>query len=131
MPPVVTCPTYDRRTLTDAATLRVAVGIIAGKWVVPVLTALDNQRPRRQAWIRSRVGPVSPKVLTETLRRMNDTGIITRVLLDDAVGVGYTLTPADESLLDALAVLQGWIDTHRGQLVLPNRPQQIGCRPAQ
>jgi DNA-binding HxlR family transcriptional regulator len=49
---------------------------------------------------------------------MDHLGIVTRIILDDTSSVGYTLTPAGASLLEAAAGLGAWLDAHRHELDL-------------
>jgi DNA-binding HxlR family transcriptional regulator len=75
--------------------------------------------PLRYAEIRQRVGPVSTKVLTETLRRLDHIGLVAHVLLDGtSPAVGYALTPVGSSLLAPMTELRTWYDTHAHELTL-------------
>ena len=94
------------------------VDLITAKWVIPIMAALEHG-PLRYVELRQRVGLVSRKVLTATLRRLDRVGLVTRVLLDgDNPAVGYALTPAGRSLLPPMAGLGTWFDAHAHELNL-------------
>lgn len=65
--------------------------VVAGsKWAIPILDVLAR-RPARYNRLLAELEPIAPKVLTQTLRRLEDEGLVT----SDAVGrVGraYSLT---------------------------------------
>ena len=92
--------------------------LIAAKWVIPIMTALEPG-PLRYAEMRQQVGRVSRKVLSANLRRLDRVGLVTRVLVNgDNPAVGYALTPAGRSLLPAMAGLGFWFDAHAHELNL-------------
>lgn len=56
---------------------RLAVEIISGKWAVLTLFGL-SQKPRRHGELVDLIGGVSRKVLTQTLRRLQQYGLVDR-----------------------------------------------------
>jgi DNA-binding HxlR family transcriptional regulator len=62
--------------LADCPT-RLAVDIISDKWAVLVLFGLSRQ-PRRHGELAGLIGGVSRKVLTQTLRRLQEYGLVER-----------------------------------------------------
>ncbi|MEV0226875.1 helix-turn-helix domain-containing protein [Streptomyces sp. NPDC050704] len=54
--------------------------LIAGKWTMLVLVALEDGRPMRFGELRRRLDGVTPKVLTGTLRALEREGLLTRIL---------------------------------------------------
>lgn len=95
---------------SDWDSARAAIDLISGKWVVPVVVALFAGA-RRQGELRRRVGGgISDKVLTETLRRMERDGLLTRRVVEgQPPAVFYALTPFGRSLAVPLAALAGWL----------------------
>ncbi len=89
MKPNVYDPDCPTRTMLDR---------IGDKWtVLVVLVLLDG--PRRFNDLRARVGKVAPKVLTETLRRLERDGVLTRTAFAEIPPrVVYELTPLGRSL---------------------------------
>ena len=68
-------------------------GLLARRWVVPIVVALRDG-PRRRFQLAVAVRGISAKVLTETLRHLEAEGIVERQLVREfgAVGAGYALT---------------------------------------
>lgn len=65
--------------LRDCPT-RAVLELIAGKWTMLVLVALEDGRPMRFGELRRRLDGVTPKVLTQTLRALEREGLVTRKL---------------------------------------------------
>jgi DNA-binding HxlR family transcriptional regulator len=86
---------------------------LAGKWVPAVLVML-SAGPCRYTDLFDAIGHgLSDKVLTDTLVRMQATGLITHRLIDNGRrNVVYALTPQGYSLLDPVAALIRWAKTH-------------------
>ncbi|MFD5627601.1 MULTISPECIES: winged helix-turn-helix transcriptional regulator [unclassified Streptomyces] len=63
--------------LRDCPT-RAVLELIAGKWTMLVLVALEDGRPMRFGELRRRLDGVTPKVLTQTLRALEREGLVTR-----------------------------------------------------
>ncbi|OPC77070.1 transcriptional regulator [Embleya scabrispora] len=80
---------------------------IADKWSMMVMAVLD--KPTRFNEIKRRLEGVTQRVLTQTLRRLERNGMITRrVLPTSPVGVEYSLTPLGESLQEPFGRLYAW-----------------------
>lgn len=80
---------------------------IADKWSMMVMAVLD--RPTRFNEIKRRLEGVTQRVLTQTLRRLERNGMVTRrVLPTSPVGVEYSLTPLGESLREPFGRLYDW-----------------------
>ena len=77
-----------------------------------VLVAL-GEGPRRFAALRRRIGGVSDKMLSQTLRTLADDGFVARTVHDEMpVRVEYSLTPLGEELAERLVALTDWIEEH-------------------
>ena len=85
---------------------------IGDKWtVLVVLVLLDG--PQRFSKLRARVGGVAPKVLTQTLRRLERDGIITRTAFAEIPPrVEYALTPLGRSLEQPIRAISDWAETN-------------------
>jgi DNA-binding HxlR family transcriptional regulator len=92
-----------------AAHARTTLDLLSGKWVIPIVGALAPG-PRRHSDLHDALGPqVSQKILTETLRRMEHSGLVSRqVRADVPPAVLYTLTDLGQSLLDPIRYLAQW-----------------------
>jgi DNA-binding HxlR family transcriptional regulator len=86
---------------------RVILDQIADKWSMMVLAVL--QQPRRFNAIKRRLDGVTQRVLTQTLRKLERNGMVTRrVLTGRVLGVEYALTPLGQSLHEPFSVLFDW-----------------------
>src|SRR5580693_770034 len=75
----------------DCAT-RLVLDRIGDKWTVLVVLLLSDG-PMRFSELRSRLGSVAPKVLTQTLRRIERDGLVTREIFAEVPPrVTYALT---------------------------------------
>jgi DNA-binding HxlR family transcriptional regulator len=73
--------------------------------------------PLRYVELRDRIGGISNKMLTQTLRKLERVGLVERRTLRTApAGVEYRLTPLGESLLGPVSVLARWAEEHAGEL---------------
>jgi DNA-binding HxlR family transcriptional regulator len=91
---------------------RLVLDRMGDKWTALVVLLLSDG-PMRFSELRAHLGPVAPKVLTQTLRRIERDGLITReVFAEVPPRVEYTLTDLGHSLTGPIAVLGDWAETH-------------------
>jgi DNA-binding HxlR family transcriptional regulator len=110
--PVLT-PVVDEESLEA---LQAAVGVLAAKWSVVVLTRLATGSSRFNELLRQ-IDGVSRRMLSATLRQLERDGLVERhVYARVPARVGYELSPAGLELLDALAPLTGWGVQHRAEV---------------
>lgn len=96
--------------------LQAAVGVLAAKWSVVVLTRLATGSSRFNELLRQ-IDGVSRRMLSATLRQLERDGLVERhVYARVPARVGYELSPAGVELLDALAPLTGWGVQHRAEV---------------
>ncbi|MGW5685648.1 winged helix-turn-helix transcriptional regulator [Nonomuraea sp. NPDC003754] len=89
---------------------RLVLDRIGDKWSVLVLLSL-SRGPMRFTELRDRIGGVTPKVLTQTLRAMEYDGLLTRkVYAEVPPRVEYTLTDLGHSLHQPLAEVTRWAE---------------------
>lgn len=92
-----------------------ALDVLDGKWTLPIMDAI-HQGPRRHRDLAQSLAPrVSNKVLTATLKRLEQHQLITRQTAEDHT-VTYALAPLGQSLHPLIAALSSWSREHRGQL---------------
>jgi len=88
---------------------RQVLDLLANKWSALALGALEDG-PRRFGALRERLDGVSPKVLTATLRRLEDQGLIDRTVYPAVpLHVEYSLTPLGKDACAPLAALRYWV----------------------
>ena len=100
----------------DLEALQAAVGVLAAKWSVVVLTRIATGSSRFNELLRQ-IDGVSRRMLSATLRQLERDGLVERhVFARVPARVGYELSPAGKDLLDALTPLAGWGVLHRAEL---------------
>jgi DNA-binding HxlR family transcriptional regulator len=99
--------------LADCPT-RLAVEIIADKWAVLVLFGLSD-RPRRHGELAGLIGGISRKVLTQTLRRLQQYGLVERHA-EAPRKVEYRLTDLGRTLIEPIEILNNWARDHGGAI---------------
>jgi len=92
---------------------------VSDKWVTLVLCALagddDGHEPRslRYSELARRLGGVSQKMLTQTLRSLERDGLVTRTVVATVpVTVSYALTDLGVSLRLVVRSLKVWAEAH-------------------
>jgi DNA-binding HxlR family transcriptional regulator len=86
---------------------------IANKWTLLVIEALDGEGELRFSDLQRRVGRVSHKMLTKTLRQLEHDGLVTRhVHAAVPPPVDYKLTPLGESLGESVCGVWMWVGRH-------------------
>jgi DNA-binding HxlR family transcriptional regulator len=87
---------------------RQVLGLVADKWTTLVVMALEDGT-LRFSQLRARIGGVTQKMLTQTLRALERDGIVTRRVYPTVpVTVEYTLTDLGKSLSKSVDVIRRW-----------------------
>lgn len=89
------------------------IGAIADKWTMLILETLEDRGELRFTQISKAIPDISQKMLTQTLRRMERDGMVTRKV--HAVvppRVDYRLTPLGESLGEAFCGVWLWAEAN-------------------
>jgi DNA-binding HxlR family transcriptional regulator len=90
---------------------------IGERWTPLVIEALRDG-PLRFTRLRETVGGVTPRVLTATLRGLEQDGLLTRTIFAEVPPrVEYELTSLGLSLLEPMAVNRRWAETHLGDVL--------------
>lgn len=89
------------------------VRLIGGRWTLAVLAEL-TEGGRRYQDLHDALDGISYKVLTNTLRRAERDGLISRRLDPERIATAtlYQLTDLGRSLDDPLAALARWVDAN-------------------
>ena len=118
-----------RRAAEPEAFLRypgsaLVVSLLADKWTIPVIHALARG-PKRTGELRRVVAGVSQKMLTQTLRMLEQRGLIERTVYPVVPPhVEYHLTPMGESINEPLRQLCEWTFEHGKALERAARPRR-------
>ncbi|MGC5248360.1 winged helix-turn-helix transcriptional regulator [Gordonia sp. DT219] len=94
--------------LTDCPA-RLAVEIIADKWSFLVIFAL-REEPHRHGELVEMVGGISRKVLTQTLRKLQGYGLVSRT--QESEHARYALTELGGTLVEPIEMLNRWARDH-------------------
>lgn len=90
---------------------------IGDRWTVLVVGALDPG-PQRFSAIAARVGGISQKMLTQTLRSLERDGFVTRTVFPEIPPrVEYELTALGRSLQGPLRALEEWAISNMSEVV--------------
>jgi len=89
---------------------RELLDVIANKWAALAIGALSDG-PVRFGALQRRLQGVSPKVLTATLRRLEEFGLVDRTVIPAVpLHVEYSLTEAGQSALAPVLALREWAE---------------------
>lgn len=109
----------------DCPTRRV-LDRIGDKWTVLVVLLLSDG-PMRFSELRTSLGQVAPKVLTQTLRRMERDGLLSReVFAEVPPRVEYALTALGHSLITPIATIADWAETNVGRITAAQAAYDAG-----
>ncbi|QHV93733.1 winged helix-turn-helix transcriptional regulator [Spirosoma endbachense] len=96
---------------------RDALEVIQGKWRIPIVISL-TYGTKRFGEIHRDMPDISPKMLSQELKSLEENQIITRTLYDRMpVTVEYSLTPLGQSLQNLLVELRNWGKHFRKEIV--------------
>lgn len=108
---------------------RIVLDRVGDKWTVLVVAALADG-PLRFTVLRDRVGGVTGKVLTSTLRSMLRDGLVTRMAYATVPPtVEYQLTELGVSLREPIDHLRAWAERNVAHIVR-NREAHDGALPS-
>lgn len=106
---------------------RVILDRIGDRWTIYVLMALTTDEVLRFTELRNRIGRVTPKVLTETLRALERDGLISRETFPVVPPrVEYRLTPLGRSLREPIAAVRAWAEQHVPQVLAARERADAG-----
>ncbi len=87
---------------------RDAMEVIQGKWRIPIIISLTHGN-KRFGEIQRDIADISPKMLSQELKMLEDYRIITRTLYDTMpVSTEYSLTELGLSMKDMLEGILNW-----------------------
>ena len=109
---------------------RAALTLLDSKWSVPVIVLLASG-VRRHARLMDNIPGISKKVLSATLRRLEQHGLVARdVYAEIPVRVEYRLTALGWRLTEPLMAFDEWARQHQTELAHPiehDRTRQDGA----
>ncbi len=98
----------DRDVYLNNCPCRDVLDLLANKWTALAIGALEDG-PRRFGELRRRLGGISQKMLTQTLRELERDGIVSRTVYPVVpMRVDYALTGLGRSVVEPLAAIRRW-----------------------
>ena len=95
---------------------------VGDTWSLLAIAHLGNG-PRRYGDLQNALAGISQRMLTLTLRRLAEDGLITRTSYAEVPPrVEYALTPLGKSLLGAATGLIDWASNHHAEISAARRP---------
>jgi DNA-binding HxlR family transcriptional regulator len=90
--------------------------IFIGRWTPRILFSL-KERSYRHGELRRRLGSVSQRMLTRTLRNLESAGLVARrMTISKAVAVEYSLTKMGRTIIAPLGGMCRWAKRYRREL---------------
>lgn len=107
---------YNSQCLTRQLLTRVA-----DKWTILIIGALA-ENPKRFGELHRKVDGISKKVLTQSLRSLEQDGLVTRTVYPTSPpAVEYALTETGRSLIDAAQAFLKWTEEHVAEIARNRR----------
>lgn len=96
-----------------ACPCRDILDLVASKWSTLIIGRLEDG-PHRFGQLRRAVPGITQKMLTQTLRRLEQDGLVNREVLVQMrpPQVEYSLTPLGQSITEPLAAIRDWSESH-------------------
>ncbi len=115
---------FEPDVLNERCPSRELLAHVSSKWGALVLIALEEDGTLRFSALRRRVGGVSERMLSQTLKVLEADGFVRRVA-HDAVPphVEYSLTPHGRGVAGHVKALALWLEAN-----LPSLPAGAGAR---
>jgi len=116
MPAKPRCKNAAPSVLDAECASRKVLDRIADKWTALIIHVLAEGTKRHNE-IRREIAGVSQKMLTQTLRSLEDDGIVSRKVYPEVPPkVEYSLTPLGRSLIEPLEAICQWAEKHLPEL---------------
>lgn len=104
---------------------RKALDLIGGKWPILLLCCLQHG-PVRTGELARRISGISPKMLTQTLRKLEINGIVDRISYHEVPPrVEYQLTSLGHSLSGLARGLERWVVDNYAEMLAHQQRSQV------
>ncbi len=95
---------------------RQVLDLIADRWTALVIGLLEDQ-PKRFSELQRGIGGISQKMLSQTLRELERSGMVTRTVYPEIPPrVEYALTPLGKTICAPLAAIRNWAEENIEQI---------------
>ncbi|HVV09379.1 helix-turn-helix domain-containing protein [Amycolatopsis sp.] len=93
----------------QACPIAPVVDVVFSRWTTPILWTLNEFGRQRFVELERRITTITPKVLTQRLRRLERDGLVTRTYYPEVPPrVEYEISPLGRSLAPLFAALADW-----------------------
>lgn len=117
----LSCPTgqHDKHDVYAAqCPCRGVLDLLANKWAALAIGAME-EGPQRFGELQRRLEGVSPKVLTSTLRKLEEAGFVDRTIYPAVpLHVEYALTDLGRSVAEPLSGLRSWVEDNLDRITV-------------
>jgi len=116
------CPAkLESWPLPEVCTSMELLDDVSSKWAVMTMAALSRGATRFNQLKRALQG-ITQKRLTQTLRRLERSGMISRTVLQTSpIAVEYAIAPLGRTLAGPLSALHRWADVYRSEVEAAQR----------
>ncbi len=98
--------------------IRNVLSRISHKWALLILCNLHKSEIMRYKDIRNAIPDISQKVLSTTLKRLEEDSLITRKMYKEIPPrVEYSLTDMGKEFMPAIEMMINWAETHFDEIV--------------
>ncbi len=116
----------EKYTCIESCPIRNVIANLSGKWSMLVLCVLSENGTTRFNAIGKAIPDVSPKVLSETLKRLEADGLVDRTLYAEIPPrVEYSLTELGKSLVPHFYGLVSWALEHFDEITKNRNKRRI------
>src|SRR5688572_5622076 len=92
--------------------------VIGDRWTLLLVARLERGTQRNSELLRD-VGGISPKVLSATLRKLEEYGLVNRTVHPEVPPrVEYSLTELGVGLSKLIVAMDKWVEAHTSELML-------------
>ena len=114
-------PEWEIWPLPEMCASQVLLADISCKWATLTIAAL-SRRSARFNQLRRMLPGVTQKTLTQALRRLERSGMISRTVLDTApISVEYAITPLGRTLAGPFSAIHRWTQTYHSEVEAARR----------
>ncbi len=90
--------------------IRGIIDVVSRKWAICVVNLLKRKDPLRYSEVKAKLGEISPKSLSNTLKILGKEGLVERTVYPETPPrVEYSLTSKGKELKAALTPLVEWV----------------------
>jgi len=106
----------QQRALNEVCPIRDVLDRVGDKWSTLLIFTL-SERPHRFGELRRAISDISQRMLTQTLRELQEDGLVNRTVFPTTPpSTEYELTPLGRSLVDPLTHLLRWAEANHAAI---------------